>query len=102
MKSFKSHQLPVDSILLSNPTKDSTQYLELSLQVFPSRQDRFNRTGILSIGFLLSNQTFKPDPKVFGPFYFRADKYGYFESSGTNFFPTYIVVMKVIVLNSPF
>lgn len=100
MKSFKSHQLPVDSILLSNPTKDSTQYLELSLQVFPSRQDHFNRTGILSIGFLLSNQTFKP-PEDFGPFYFMADKYGYFESSG-KFLSNIIVVMKVIVLIAPF
>ncbi|KAK7363901.1 hypothetical protein VNO77_06061 [Canavalia gladiata] len=77
MESFKSHYAPVDSVSLSNPTKDSTQYLRLSLQVFPSGQDHFNRTGTLIIGFLLSNQTFK-SPKIFGPFYFLADKYGHF------------------------
>ncbi|KAK7387637.1 hypothetical protein VNO78_22424 [Psophocarpus tetragonolobus] len=81
MRSFKSHFVSVDSVSLSNPTKDSTQYLKLNLQVFPSGQDHFNRTGISSTGFLLSNQTFKP-PKDFGPFYFLADKYDHFGNSG--------------------
>ncbi|XP_020230734.1 probable leucine-rich repeat receptor-like protein kinase At5g49770 isoform X2 [Cajanus cajan] len=81
MQSFKSHFLPVDSVSLSQPIQDSTKYLKMNLQVFPSGQDHFNRTGTLSIGFLLSNQTFKP-PKGFGPFYFLADKYEYFGSSG--------------------
>ncbi|XP_057753124.1 leucine-rich repeat receptor protein kinase HPCA1-like [Arachis stenosperma] len=82
MQSFESHHLPVDSVLLSHPTEDPDHYLELSLQVFPAGQDRFNRTGVYTIGFLLSNQTFKP-PKVFGPFYFDADKYEHFGNSGT-------------------
>ncbi|CAJ1941593.1 unnamed protein product [Sphenostylis stenocarpa] len=77
MRSFKSHFEPVDSVLLSHPRKDSTQYLKLNLQVFPSGQDHFNRTGTLSIGFMLSNQTFKP-PTDFGPFYFLADRYEHF------------------------
>ncbi|XP_054776799.1 leucine-rich repeat receptor protein kinase HPCA1-like isoform X2 [Prosopis cineraria] len=81
MHSFQSHELPVASISLSHPIKDSDQYLELSLQVFPSNQDRFNRTGTSSIGFLLSNQTFKP-PKEFGPFYFNADRYEHFGAAG--------------------
>lgn len=93
MQSFMSHHLPVDSVLLSHPTKDSNQYLELTLQLFPSRQDHFNRTGTLSVAFLLSNQTYKP-PKIFGPFYFNADKYGHFESSGKFLSEIYIVVMK--------
>ncbi|KAJ1400389.1 Serine-threonine/tyrosine-protein kinase, catalytic domain [Sesbania bispinosa] len=80
MHSFKSHYLPVDSVMLSHPTKDSNQYLKLSLQVFPSGQDHFNRSGAFSIGFMLSNQTFKP-PKDFGPYYFIADKYEHFENS---------------------
>ncbi|TKY53870.1 leucine-rich repeat receptor protein kinase [Spatholobus suberectus] len=80
MQSFKSYFLPVDSVLLSQPNKDSNQYLELSLQVFPSGQDHFNRTGTFSIGFLLSSQTFQP-PKVFGPSYFLADKYEHFGNS---------------------
>lgn len=78
MRSFESHDLPVDSISLSHPTKDSSQYLKLSLQVFPLNQDNFNRTGTLSIGFLLSSQGFVP-PKSFGPlFYFVADTYEHF------------------------
>ncbi|XP_028762891.1 probable leucine-rich repeat receptor-like protein kinase At5g49770 [Neltuma alba] len=80
MQSFEFHDLPVDSVSLSHPVKDSNQYLVLSLQVFPSNQDRFNRTGTSGIGFLLSNQTFKP-PKEFGPFYFNADRYGHFGSA---------------------
>jgi len=76
MQCFQNFSLPVDSVSLSNPIKDSTMNLNLSLDVFPSGEDRFNRTGI-SIGSLLSGQTFKP-PKVFGPYYFLADPYGYY------------------------
>ncbi|KAL9276307.1 hypothetical protein ACSQ67_026145 [Phaseolus vulgaris] len=78
MRYFKSHFVPVDSVLLSHPIMDPTQYLKLSLQAFPSGQDHFNRTGTLQIGFMLSNQTFKPPQPDFGPFYFLADKYEHF------------------------
>lgn len=80
MNSFKSHQFPVDSVHLSQPRKDLSQYLDLNLQVFPFGQDRFNRTAILSIGFMLSNQTFKP-PAQFGPFFFIGDTYLHFTGS---------------------
>ncbi|CAK7357239.1 unnamed protein product [Dovyalis caffra] len=80
MDSLKLHQLPVDSIQLSDPRKDSSQYLDLTLQVFPFGQDRFNRTGIVNIGFVLSNQTFKPPPQ-FGPFVFHGQAYLYFSGS---------------------
>nr|XP_011464973.1 PREDICTED: probable leucine-rich repeat receptor-like protein kinase At5g49770 [Fragaria vesca subsp. vesca]XP_011464974.1 PREDICTED: probable leucine-rich repeat receptor-like protein kinase At5g49770 [Fragaria vesca subsp. vesca] len=76
--SFLSHQLSVDSVSLSNLTKDSLSYLKLALAVFPQSQDRFNRKEVSSISFLLSNQTFKPQ-KSFGPFYFIGDDYEYFE-----------------------
>ncbi|KAL6178860.1 hypothetical protein ACLB2K_050377 [Fragaria x ananassa] len=76
--SFLSHQLSVDSLSLSNLTKDSLSYLKLALAVFPQSQDRFNRKEVSSISFLLSNQTFKPQ-KSFGPFYFIGDDYEYFE-----------------------
>ncbi|KAJ6937919.1 leucine-rich repeat receptor-like protein kinase [Populus alba x Populus x berolinensis] len=82
MDSFKLHQLPVDSVNLSHPRRDSSTYLVLNLQVFPFGQDRFNRTGISSIGFALSNQTFKP-PSQFGPFYFMGDAYLYFADEVT-------------------
>ncbi|GFY94370.1 leucine-rich repeat protein kinase family protein [Actinidia rufa] len=77
MRSFLSNHLPVDSVSLSNPTKNTDNYFVLSLEIFPSGQDRFNRTGISGIGFVLSNQTFKPPP-TFGPFYFIGDAYGIF------------------------
>lgn len=73
MDSFASHQLPVDSVSVSNPTTDSSDYLEFSLAVFPQRQERFNRSGISAIAFIFSNQTFKPGVPPFGPYYFIAN-----------------------------
>jgi len=80
MNSFKFHQLPVDSVNLSHPRKDSSTYLVMNLQVFPFGQDRFNWTGISRIGFALSNQIFKP-PSQFGPFVFHGDTYLNFAGS---------------------
>jgi len=74
MQSFQLNDKPVDSVSLSNARKNTYQYLELTLKLFPSGQDRFNRTGISSIAFLLSNQTYKP-PSMFGPYYFIGDDY---------------------------
>lgn len=77
--------LPVDSVAVSNPIENSTDYkLQISVKIFPSGQDNFNRTGVSRIGFALSNQTFKPDPKVFGPFYFVGDKYQHFSGKVKN------------------
>ncbi|KAK2394474.1 leucine-rich repeat receptor protein kinase HPCA1 [Trifolium repens] len=78
MESLISHDKPVDSVSLSNPRKSTEQYLDLSLEIFPSDVDSFNRTGISGIGFMLSNQTYKPPGDVFGPFYFIADKYEHY------------------------
>ncbi|XP_047324280.1 leucine-rich repeat receptor protein kinase HPCA1-like [Impatiens glandulifera] len=77
MSSLNNFGLPVDSVSLSNPTRN-IDYLVIKLAVFPSGSDRFNRTGILSIGFALSNQTYKPPP-IFGPYLFGASPYKYFE-----------------------
>ncbi|XP_057430459.1 leucine-rich repeat receptor protein kinase HPCA1 isoform X2 [Lotus japonicus] len=77
MQSFQLYDKPVDSVSLSNPRRGSVQYLDLTLKVFPSGQDHFNRTGISSIAFMLSNQTYKP-PKMFGPYYFIGDTYEHF------------------------
>ncbi|KAK3419480.1 hypothetical protein EUGRSUZ_G00037, partial [Eucalyptus grandis] len=74
---FQSYQLPVASVSLSDPCKDSSDYLKLNLAVFPSEGVSFNRTSINSIGFVLSNQTYRP-PKLYGPSYFIADQYMYF------------------------
>lgn len=80
MKSFKSQNQPVDSVSLSNPLKNEVNYLVLDLEIFPSNQPYFNRSGITKIGFMLSNQTFKP-PHEFGPFYFKGNTYQYFAGS---------------------
>lgn len=76
MSSFRLSQLPVDSVALRNPTKNLDDYLVISLQVFPSGDDRFNRTGILGLGFSLSNQTFKP-PAAFGTYFFIGENYDF-------------------------
>ncbi|CAN4108250.1 unnamed protein product [Withania somnifera] len=68
--------------LQNNPTKNLDDYLVIHLQVFPSSQDFFNRTGVSGIGFVLSNQTFKP-PSSFGPFFFIAESYKYFDGNKT-------------------
>ncbi|KAM7470163.1 hypothetical protein LguiA_008346 [Lonicera macranthoides] len=77
MVTFQSHQFPVDSVSLKNPMTDFNNYLVISLEIFPVGQDYFNRTGVIGIGFVFSNQIFKP-PENFGPFIFNGDGYQYF------------------------
>ncbi|KAK9070740.1 hypothetical protein SSX86_011142 [Deinandra increscens subsp. villosa] len=76
INSFRRSQLPVDSVSLGNPARNLDDYLEINLMVFPSGGERFNRTGILGLGFSLSNQTFKP-PSSFGPYFFIGDNYDF-------------------------
>ncbi|XWS11592.1 hypothetical protein CRYUN_Cryun37aG0012000 [Craigia yunnanensis] len=78
MKFSRSHQLPVDTVSLSNPRMDSFEYLLLNLSVFPYGLDSFNRTGISMIAFVFSNQTFKPPGEFFGPYVFSGDDYEHF------------------------
>ncbi|XWS18045.1 hypothetical protein CRYUN_Cryun32bG0008500 [Craigia yunnanensis] len=78
MQFFQSYQLPVDTVSLSNPRMDSSEYLLLNLGVFPYGQDSFNTTGISMIAFAFSNQTFKPPGELFGPYVFFGDKYEHF------------------------
>ncbi|XP_028797387.1 probable leucine-rich repeat receptor-like protein kinase At5g49770 [Neltuma alba] len=78
MTAFQSQNLPVDSVSLSNPFRNaSTDYFEVSLKVFPSSSDRFNRTGVSNIAFVISSQLLKA-PKFFLPYFFIADDYGYY------------------------
>lgn len=101
MESFRNHDKPVDSVSLSNPRKNVYQYLDLSLEIFPSDQDSFNRTGISGIGFMLSNQTYKPRADIFGPFYFIADEYDhYLNDSGMYIYLALHLVMKSVMLSS--
>nr|GEU57223.1 probable leucine-rich repeat receptor-like protein kinase At5g49770 [Tanacetum cinerariifolium] len=68
--------VPTDYVALGNPTKNLDDYLVINLQVFPFGDERFNRTGILGLGFSLSNQTFKP-PAAFGTYFFIGENYGF-------------------------
>lgn len=77
LESYQSSQLPVDSVSLSNPWKDPSQYLEISLALFPSGQDSFNRTGVSRIANAFSQPTYKP-PSQFGPYYFFGERYSNF------------------------
>ncbi|GMI90844.1 CANNOT RESPOND TO DMBQ 1 [Hibiscus trionum] len=83
-KFFQSHQLPVETVSLSDPRMDASQYLLLNLGVFPYGQDSFNRSAISMLGYVFSNQTFKPPPKYFGPYVFKGDKYENFSDDHGN------------------
>ncbi|KAM4126248.1 hypothetical protein ACB094_01G373500 [Castanea mollissima] len=77
---------PFSGILVFRATSisnlgDSGYYRDLEdflirLQIFPSGQGSFNRTGLSQVGFVLSNQSFKP-PDDFGPYYFLPDPVPY-------------------------
>lgn len=56
---FHNASMPVDSVALKNPNRNLDDYLVLRLEVFPSGEPNFNRTGIIGVAFALSNQTFK-------------------------------------------
>ncbi|KAI3496589.1 hypothetical protein L1887_38954 [Cichorium endivia] len=79
----RKSQFPVDSVSLMNPYRNLDDYLVLSLEVFPSGELSFNRTGILWLGFVLSNQTFKPS-KNFNTYIFIAQNYDNFLAEVAN------------------
>ncbi|KAK1436661.1 hypothetical protein QVD17_02443 [Tagetes erecta] len=81
MSFFRNATLPVDSLSLSNPSRNLEDYLVIKLQVFPSGQPSFNRTGIIGVAFSLSNQSFKPKTD-FNTYTFNAEIYKYFSDSG--------------------
>ncbi|KAL8139959.1 hypothetical protein V2J09_005980, partial [Rumex salicifolius] len=71
IKAFNSVNLPVNSVSLSNVTRDQYSYLRISLAVFPDGT-KFNTTEISYLGFVLSNQILKT-PSYFGPYIFFSD-----------------------------
>ncbi|XP_022897051.1 probable leucine-rich repeat receptor-like protein kinase At5g49770 isoform X2 [Olea europaea var. sylvestris] len=79
MSVFLSNGLPIDSVILANPTVDMYNYLQFSLQIFPSGQHSFNRTSISTIGFLLNRQQFPL--QYYGPFFFIDEPYCCFAGS---------------------
>ncbi|KAL8222865.1 hypothetical protein R6Q57_020264 [Mikania cordata] len=76
MEFFHNANLSVDSVALKNPTINVDGYLEVYLEIFPSRARSFNTTEILRITFAFVNYTFTP-PKVFNEiYYFIPNPYG--------------------------
>ncbi|KAM0900335.1 hypothetical protein ACQ4PT_020705 [Festuca glaucescens] len=73
---FLGYMIPVDSISLENPYIDSNNNLQMNLGVFPSNKILFGEQDISNIGFILSNQTYKPPP-IFGPYYFIGQQYAF-------------------------
>ncbi|KAJ1263385.1 hypothetical protein BS78_09G180500 [Paspalum vaginatum] len=62
------------AVSLSGIQFNTDDYLVVQVKLFPSSGTSFNVSDLIRIGFLLSNQTYKP-PSVFGPYYFIADQY---------------------------
>ncbi|GLU06069.1 hypothetical protein SLE2022_231320 [Rubroshorea leprosula] len=75
---FQLNNLPVDSVSLSNPIMAPYSYLLLELSIFPYGHDRFNRTGVSTIAFIFSNQSYKPPSSLYGPYVFHGDAYNHF------------------------
>uniref|UniRef100_A0ACD5XRF8 Uncharacterized protein n=1 Tax=Avena sativa TaxID=4498 RepID=A0ACD5XRF8_AVESA len=71
---FLVYQIPVDSISVDSPSIDASNNLQMNLGVFPSNKILFGEQDISAIGFILSNQTYKP-PRIFGPYYFIGQSY---------------------------
>ncbi|PSS21662.1 Leucine-rich repeat receptor-like protein kinase precursor [Actinidia chinensis var. chinensis] len=101
MSVFQLNQLPIDSILLSNPPIDINFYRQFTLQVFPSGQDSFNRTAVSAIGTLLNSQP-RQVISYYGPFYFTDETYSLFggakKSSNTGIIIGAAVGGSVLVL----
>ncbi|CAJ1961816.1 unnamed protein product [Sphenostylis stenocarpa] len=99
MDTFQNQSIPVDSVSLSNPMKNSDDNFEVTLQVFPSQSDRFNTTGVLTIAFLLSNQIYKP-PEFFSPYVFKGATYDYTgeELKGSTSSHTGVIVGAVVAV----
>ncbi|KAE8709028.1 Leucine-rich repeat protein kinase family protein, putative isoform 2 [Hibiscus syriacus] len=55
-KFFQSHQVPVETISLSDPRMDSSQYLLLNLGVFPYGQESFKEMQYLCLHMYLSTR----------------------------------------------
>ncbi|KAL0412828.1 UNVERIFIED_CONTAM: putative leucine-rich repeat receptor-like protein kinase [Sesamum radiatum] len=98
LSKFWYESQPVDSVSLSNPTRNEDGYFVLNLQVFPSGEDRFNRTGISGLALILSKQTFDT-PAGFGPYSFTANKYTYFAglTAGSRKSPSSSVLIGALV-----
>ncbi|KAF7127894.1 hypothetical protein RHSIM_Rhsim11G0113500 [Rhododendron simsii] len=83
MTCFNNAEFPVDSVSISNPSKNTDNYLLISIEVFPYGQERFNRTEISRIAFALNSKNFTP-PITYGTFSFQANPYNYFAGNNSS------------------
>ncbi|KAF5178516.1 Ascorbate transporter protein [Thalictrum thalictroides] len=79
------------SVFLEKPVFNENDYLQVQLDLFPTIGKYFNRTEILTIGFELSHQTYKPPPK-FGPYYFLASPYDFHDGKGGTSFSLGVII----------
>nr|TKR58877.1 putative leucine-rich repeat receptor-like protein kinase [Populus alba] len=79
------------SVFLQDPFFNVDDYLQVQVALFPPSDKYFNRSEIQSIGFDLTNQTYKP-PKDFGPYYFIASPYPFPDASRGSSMSTGVVV----------
>ncbi|KAK3027514.1 hypothetical protein RJ639_040229 [Escallonia herrerae] len=82
------------SVSLQYPFFNVDDYLQVHLELFPSAQKSFNRSGIQRIGFFLSNQTYKPPPQ-FGPYLFIASPYTFLEHGGNRISSNLIIGIAI-------
>ncbi|XP_073123121.1 leucine-rich repeat receptor protein kinase HPCA1-like [Henckelia pumila] len=69
------------SVSLNNPFFNIYDYLQMELALFPTNSKYFNRSEIRRLGYMFSNQIYKP-PSGFGPYYFIAAQYSFEEEKG--------------------
>jgi hypothetical protein len=81
---FEKLNVPVDSIAIHDPFFDSNNNLQMSLELFPSGKVQFSEQDISDVGFILSNQTYKP-PGTFGPYYFNGQQYSFANGKAIQF-----------------
>ncbi|CAH2042864.1 unnamed protein product [Thlaspi arvense] len=76
MDHFQKEKLPVDSVSVNSPHTSFMICRQLTVQVFPSGRDSFNRTEIAAIGNLLNRQNADLlKDFYFGPFYYVDESY---------------------------
>ncbi|EOA12859.1 hypothetical protein CARUB_v10025827mg [Capsella rubella] len=97
---FKKFNYPVDSVGIRNIRENATDHqLLIDLLVFPLGRESFNQTGMILIGFVFSNQTYKPPPR-FGPYIFKANKYKKFYDVDVGYKSLNMGVIIVAVLGA--
>ena len=80
---FLVFKIPVGSISVDNPFVNANNNLQMNLEVFPGNKILFGEKDISDIGFILSNQTYKP-PAIFGPYYFIGQQYPFATGKATD------------------